>query len=129
MGWRCLGNGMGRLGNEDETVTDPKPYDILRKKVWQVYWNVKANRCAEGVDGESRGMFEADLAGKFYGSSRDRVGEFCSFFDRIGGSMQVRIFRRRYSSSRNPYARRCMTRILLFNPSTNPRATLFSGLQ
>src|SRR2546422_959896 len=44
----------------------------------------------------------------------------------ISGSMQVRIFKRRYSSSRRPYARRWITRILLFKPSTNPRATLFS---
>src|SRR6266545_8220196 len=33
--------------------------------------------------------------------------------------MQVRILRRRYSSSRSPYARRWSTRILLFSPSTN----------
>jgi hypothetical protein len=32
--------------------------------------------------------------------------------------MQVRIFRRRYFSSRSPYARRWMTRILLLSPST-----------
>src|SRR5262245_48242753 len=37
------------------------------------------------------------------------------------GSMQVKILRRRYSSSRKPYARRWMTRILLFSPSTNPK--------
>jgi restriction system protein len=35
--------------------------------------------------------------------------------------MQVRIFNRRYSSTRRPYARRCMTLILSFNPSTKPR--------
>ena len=63
------------------------------------------------------------------GSSRDRVGNFCSFFDQIRGSIHVRIFKRRYSSSRSPYARRWMTRILLFKPSTKPSATLFSGLQ
>ena len=45
------------------------------------------------------------------------------------GSMQVRILSRRYSSSRSPYARRWMTRILLLRPSTNPSETLFSGLQ
>jgi len=43
------------------------------------------------------------------------------------GSMQVRTFRRRYSSSRSPYARRWMTRILLFRPSTKPRETLSSN--
>ena len=43
--------------------------------------------------------------------------------------MQVRILSRRYSWSRSPYARRWMTRILLFKPSTKPSETLFSGLQ
>ena len=43
--------------------------------------------------------------------------------------MQVSTFSRKYSSSRSPYARRWMTRILLFSPSTNPNGTLFSGLQ
>ena len=37
--------------------------------------------------------------------------------------MQVRIFSHRYSSSRRPYARRWITRILLFKPSTNPSET------
>src|SRR2546425_12456130 len=34
--------------------------------------------------------------------------------------MQVRILRRRYSSSRSPYARRWSTRILLFSPAQTP---------
>lgn len=33
------------------------------------------------------------------------------------------------SSSRSPYARRWITRVLLFNPSTKPSDTLFSGWQ
>src|SRR3990172_8123048 len=45
------------------------------------------------------------------------------------GNMHVSILSRRYSSSRNPYARRWMTRILLLSPSTKPSETLFSGLQ
>src|SRR5713101_2674939 len=49
--------------------------------------------------------------------------------DHSGGSMQVRTLRRRYSSSRSPYARLWKTRILLLRPSTNPSETLFSGLQ
>lgn len=40
--------------------------------------------------------------------------------------MQVRILSRR---ARSPYARRWKTRTLLFNPSTKPSATLFSGRQ
>src|SRR5918996_937317 len=38
--------------------------------------------------------------------------------------MHVRILRRRYSSSRSPYARRWSTRILLFSPSTKPERDL-----
>ena len=45
------------------------------------------------------------------------------------GSMQVRTFRRRYSSSRSPCDRRWMTRILLLRPSTKPSDTLFCGWQ
>src|ERR1039457_7200457 len=47
----------------------------------------------------------------------------------ISGSMQVRTLSRKYSSSRIPYDRRWITRILLFSPSTKPSGTLFSGLQ
>jgi hypothetical protein len=47
----------------------------------------------------------------------------------ISGSMQVSTLRRRYSSSCKPYARLWRTRILLFSPSTKPRATLFSAAQ
>lgn len=61
------------------------------------------------------------------GSSGNRVGDFWSFYSR--GSMQVSTLSRRYSSSRRPYARRWMTRILLLSPSTKPRETLFSGWQ
>jgi len=43
--------------------------------------------------------------------------------------MQVRIFKRSYSSSRSPYARLWMTRILLLSPSTKHTETLFSGRQ
>ena len=61
------------------------------------------------------------------GSSRNSVGEFSSV--QRAGSMEVSTLRRRYSSSRRPYARRWKTRILLLRPSTNPSETLFSGLQ
>ncbi len=43
------------------------------------------------------------------------------------GKNAVRIFNRIYSSSRYPYALRCITRILLLSPSTNPSLTLLSG--
>ena len=42
------------------------------------------------------------------------------------GSMQVRIFRRKYTSSRSPKARRWRTRILLLSPPTKPSETLGS---
>lgn len=49
--------------------------------------------------------------------------------DQMGGSMQARTLRRRYSSLRKPYALRWKTRILLLSPSTKPSGTLFSGWQ
>lgn len=63
----------------------------------------------------------------FTGSSGNRVGEIGGL--QSSGSMHVRILSLRYSSSRSPYARRWMTRILLLSPSTKPSDTLFSGLQ
>ena len=41
----------------------------------------------------------------------------------------MRILRHTYSSSRKPYARRWMTRILMLSPSTKPSESLFSGWQ
>lgn len=66
MRWRCLGSGMDQLGNEDEAMTNPKPYDIPKRRVLEAYWRVKANRGAAGIDGESLAMFEADLTRKLY---------------------------------------------------------------
>jgi RNA-directed DNA polymerase len=66
MRWRCLGNGMGQLGNEDESVVNPKPYDIPKRRVLEAYRRVKANRGAAGIDGVSLAMFEADLTGNLY---------------------------------------------------------------
>lgn len=74
-------------------------------------------------------FYDADGGSIHLGSSGNRVGTFCLFFNQISGNIQVSILSRRYFSSRNPYARRWMTRILLFSPSTKPSATLFSGLQ
>jgi len=47
-------------------VTNPKPYDIPKRRVLEAYWRVKANRGAAGIDGESIEMFEADLTGNLY---------------------------------------------------------------
>jgi group II intron reverse transcriptase/maturase len=66
MRWRCLGNGKDQLGNEDEAVTNPKPYDIPKRRVLEAYWKVKAKQGAAGIDDESIEMFEADLTGNLY---------------------------------------------------------------
>jgi RNA-directed DNA polymerase len=66
MRWRCLGIGADQLGNEDEAVTSPKPYDISKRRVLEAYRRVKANRGAAGIDGESLAMFEADLSRNLY---------------------------------------------------------------
>ena len=57
---------MDQLGNEDEPVTNPKPYDIPKRRVLEAYRRVKANQGAAGIDGESLEMFEADLTGNLY---------------------------------------------------------------
>lgn len=57
---------MGQLGNEDESVTTTKPFDISKRRVLEAYWHVKANRGAAGIDGESLEMFEADLSRNLY---------------------------------------------------------------
>ncbi len=47
-------------------MTNPKPYDLPKRRVLEAYWRVKANRGAAGIDGESLEMFEADLTGNLY---------------------------------------------------------------
>ncbi|MHB8348245.1 MAG: group II intron reverse transcriptase/maturase [Acidiferrobacterales bacterium] len=47
-------------------MTNPKPYDIPKRRVLEAYRRVKANRGAAGIDDESIEMFEADLAGNLY---------------------------------------------------------------
>jgi len=66
MRWRCLGIEADQLGDEDETVTSPKPYDISKRMILEAYRRVKANRGAAGIDGESLTMFEADLSRNLY---------------------------------------------------------------
>lgn len=50
----------------EEPVSEAKPYDIPKQLVWDAYRQVKANRGAAGVDGESLTMFEKDLKGNLY---------------------------------------------------------------
>jgi group II intron reverse transcriptase/maturase len=47
-------------------MTNPKPYDIPKRRVLEAYRRVKANRGAAGIDDESIEMFEADLTGNLY---------------------------------------------------------------
>jgi retron-type reverse transcriptase len=57
---------MDQLGNEDEVMTHPKPYDIPKRRVLEAYRRVRANKGAAGIDDESIEMFEADLTGNLY---------------------------------------------------------------
>ena len=43
-----------------------KPFDIPKRFVWEAYKEVKANRGAAGMDGESIEAFETDLKGNLY---------------------------------------------------------------
>src|SRR5262249_15696775 len=43
-----------------------KPYEISKKKVWEAYERVKANKGAAGVDDESITDFEEDLKNNLY---------------------------------------------------------------
>jgi RNA-directed DNA polymerase len=47
-------------------MTNPKPYDIPKRRVLEAYRRVKANGGAAGIDDESIEMFEADLTGNLY---------------------------------------------------------------
>jgi hypothetical protein len=69
------------------------------------------------------------LADFYYLAHRVFWWKYKQAFFYNSGRPVVRILSLRYSSSRSPKARRWRTRILLFRPSTKPRATLFPGLQ
>jgi hypothetical protein len=47
-------------------MTKAKPFDISKREVWVAYKKVKANQGAAGVDGQSIGEFEANLADNLY---------------------------------------------------------------
>ena len=47
-------------------MPEAKPYAIPKQLVWEAYQQVKANRGAAGVDGESLAAFEHDLKGNLY---------------------------------------------------------------
>ena len=47
-------------------MTSAKPYVIAKRAVWEAYQQVKANRGAAGIDGESIAMFEQNLSRNLY---------------------------------------------------------------
>lgn len=53
-------------GNGEERARAVKPFGIDKRVVWEAYRQVKANRGAAGIDGQSLEMFEADLKDNLY---------------------------------------------------------------
>ena len=51
---------------EEEPMTEAKPYSIGKVEVWEAYKRVKANRGAAGVDEQSLEEFDKDLRGNLY---------------------------------------------------------------
>ena len=62
----CLVNRMFREEPMDKLKSQVKPFEILKWEVWEAYREVKANRGAPGVDGQSLDEFEMDLKGNLY---------------------------------------------------------------
>ncbi len=59
-------------------MSKAKPYTIPKQLVWDAYQQVKANRGAAGVDGESLAAFEHDLKGNLYKVwNRMSSGSYC----------------------------------------------------
>ena len=53
-------------GNGEEPAGAVKPFGIAKRVVWEAYRQVKANRGAAGIDGETLQMFEANLKSNLY---------------------------------------------------------------
>ena len=47
-------------------MTSTKPFVIAKRAVWEAYQQVKANRGAAGIDGETLAMFEQNLSRNLY---------------------------------------------------------------
>lgn len=56
----------GQPGNGDEPMSTVKPFGIAKRVVLEAYRQVKANRGAAGIDGETLEMFEANLKRNLY---------------------------------------------------------------
>jgi RNA-directed DNA polymerase len=50
----------------DKLKSQVKPFEISKVEVWEAYREVKANKGAPGVDGQSLGEFEKDLKDNLY---------------------------------------------------------------
>jgi RNA-directed DNA polymerase len=50
----------------DKLKSQVKPFEISKSEVWEAYREVKANKGAPGVDGQSLEEFEKDLKGNLY---------------------------------------------------------------
>lgn len=50
----------------EEPTNRAKPFDILKREVWEAFKHVKANQGAAGVDGQSVAEFEANLLDNLY---------------------------------------------------------------
>src|SRR5215469_6626142 len=50
----------------EEPMGKAKPFDILKREVWEAFKRVKANQGAAGVDGQSIAEFEANLSANLY---------------------------------------------------------------
>jgi len=58
---------MGQLReSEEEPMSKAKPFRITKRRVWEAYQWVKANKGAAGVDGESIEEFERNLKDNLY---------------------------------------------------------------
>ena len=47
-------------------MSEAKPFQISKRRVWEAYKRVKANRGAAGVDGETLAAFEEKLKDNLY---------------------------------------------------------------
>ncbi|MDX2679244.1 hypothetical protein [Streptomyces soliscabiei] len=50
----------------DKLKSSDKPFDISKREVLEAYYEVRANKGAPGVDGQSIDEFEKDLKGNLY---------------------------------------------------------------
>ena len=50
----------------EEPVDEAKPFNIPKWGVWEAFKRVKANRGADGADGQSIAEFEANLSGNLH---------------------------------------------------------------